>query len=351
MGKRAQRIRERNLNLFLVILLFLIMCLLSVSLRSMRKQEDLRAQQTKAEKTLKAAKAEQQTLAKAQKELEKTWEEVQKEAILEKKEPEAEQIESKVSEEENLKEESETGNTLPEEIESVMQSVLDNHTLAGEEWSVYVRACDSLEEVAIHDVQMQAASLIKLYIMGAVYEQYEAVTAENGKDTVDNLLHSMITVSDNDASNSLTKMLGNGDGTAGRAVVNDYCARNGYANSNMGRMLLEQNPSGDNYTSVGDCGKFLVNVYNGSVPYADSMLSLLKQQERTGKIPAGIPSGVVTANKTGELETVENDAAIIFAEGQPYILCVMSGKLAGPQNARDTIVALSSEVYQTIVNQ
>lgn len=349
MGKRTQRIRERNLNLFLVILLFLVICLLFVSLRSMSKQEDLRAQQTKAEKTLEAAKAEQQTLAKTQKELEKTWKEAQE--ALGKEESEQEETEPEVSEEDSKKEEPEAGNTLPEGIESVMQSVLDNHTLAGEEWGVYVRACDGSEGVAIHDAQMQAASLIKLYIMGAVYEQYETITANNGKDAVDNLLHSMITVSDNEASNSLTKMLGNGDGAAGRAVVNDYCARNGYANSNMGRMLLEQNPSGDNYTSVADCGKFLANVYNGSLPYADSMLSLLKQQERTGKIPAGIPSGVVTANKTGELENVENDAAIIFAEGQPYILCIMSGQLAGPQNARDTIVALSSEVYQTIVNQ
>ena len=66
--------------------------------------------------------------------------------------------------------------------------------------------CDDLvndPEGAIQDARMQAASLIKLYIMGAVYENYDSIIAQYGQSSVDSNLYSMITVSDNDAANAL----------------------------------------------------------------------------------------------------------------------------------------------------
>ena len=42
------------------------------------------------------------------------------------------------------------------------------------------------------------------------------------------------------------------------------------------------------------------------------MYALLKQQQRTNKIPAAMPAGVHVANKTGELSNVENDAGILY---------------------------------------
>ena len=48
-------------------------------------------------------------------------------------------------------------------------------------------------------------------------------------------------------------------------------------------------------------------------------------QQRKNKIPAQLPEGVGTANKTGELDTVENDAAIIYdtAKGIDLVVCFM----------------------------
>lgn len=37
---------------------------------------------------------------------------------------------------------------------------------------------------AINDQQMQAASLIKLYIMGAVYEDYDSLSSKYSKDAL-----------------------------------------------------------------------------------------------------------------------------------------------------------------------
>ena len=233
-------------------------------------------------------------------------------------------------------------------LEEMIQSRIAERTALGEKWNVYVKQLSDGSFAAVGDEKLKAASLIKLYIMGAVYEQYDSLSAQYGAAEVDRLLTAMITVSDNDAANELTRMLGGGEESAGMAQVNTYCQGKGYADSSMGRMLLADSTLGENYTSAVDCGSFLFDVYQGRHPHADQMLSLLKQQQRTGKIPAGVPEGVETANKTGELADVENDAAIIWADGKPYILCVMADQLADTQAAREKIVALSSEIYNQI---
>lgn len=133
-----------------------------------------------------------------------------------------------------------------------VQSLLptDNGT-----WSVYVCNLAKNTEGAINDQQMQAASLIKLYIMGAVYEDYDSLSSKYSKDALDNALNSMITVSDNDAANTLVNYLGGGDDAAGMARVNKFCQDHGYTSTSMGRLLLADNSNGDNYTSAKDCGK------------------------------------------------------------------------------------------------
>lgn len=103
-----------------------------------------------------------------------------------------------------------------------------------------------------------------------------------------------------------------------------------------------------NYTSVVDCGRILSNLYHKSLvsEAADTeMLELLKQQTRTGKISHGLPSGTVCANETGELNNVENDAAIVFSPGTDYVICVMSNNISDTGAARQNIIRLSQKVY------
>lgn len=271
--------------------------------------------------------------------------------VLEEQKKKAMEAEQKESQEENGK-----GKIIAEvsepleltDMEGKIQEVIADRTAAGEKWNVYVKKLSDGSFAKVGEEQLKAASLIKLYIMGAVYEQYDQLAVQYGTEQIDTLLASMITVSDNDAANELTRMLGAGDEAAGRDQVNGYCRQKGYAGSSMGRMLLADSSAGENYTTAADCASFLFDIYQGRHPHADQMLSLLKQQQRTGKIPAGVPEGIETANKTGELADVENDAAIIWADGQPYILCVMADRLTDTQAAREKIVALSSEIYHQI---
>ena len=54
----------------------------------------------------------------------------------------------------------------------------------------------------------------------------------------------------------------------------------------------------------------------------------------------------MTANKTGELSDVENDAAIVYAKNGAYMLCVMSENLVSAADARDLIVKISEKIYE-----
>lgn len=191
-------------------------------------------------------------------------------------------------------------------------------------WSVFVENLDTGEYFTINNTPIYAASLIKLYAMGACYEKI--AQGEMKESEVSGLLNSMITVSSNDAFNSIVKKVG-------IKYTSSWCKKNGFQDTKQERGL---SPSGNNYgiaygaktnrTSVLDCGKFLESVYNGTCvnkQYSKKMLNLLKKQTRTWKIPAGVPKGVVIANKTGETNATTHDAAIVYSKGAPYILCVM----------------------------
>lgn len=249
--------------------------------------------------------------------------------------------------------------------EQLEENQLNSLTAAGEKWSVAVQQLTGDGTCMIRaDEVMQSASVIKAFIMAAVYER--AVYAqESGKEMIDmgesydgelrELLVNMITVSDNESANELVRRLGQGDFAAGAAVINEFCQEHGYTATHMGREFLAESPADDNYTSAGDCCSLLTAIYRGELINEEAsgkMLEMLKQQTRTGKIPAGIPAEVPTANKTGEmpagygLGTIENDIAIVLDEQNPYVICVLSNDIADNGAAQSVITSISNEVYR-----
>ena len=215
------------------------------------------------------------------------------------------------------------------------------------------------------EVSMQSASVIKAFIMAAVFDKlvYADGATEPSSDyesSLKSLLTQMITVSDNDAANELARRLGGGDFQNGASVLNEFCQEHGYTSTHLGREFLASNPTDDNYTSASDCCRLLSDIYSGTMVNADAsadMLALLKAQTRTGKIPSGIPSGVETANKTGELSAgdglgaVENDIAIVFDKEHPYVLCVLSNNIQNNSSAQETIKKISADVYQYMTSR
>lgn len=231
-------------------------------------------------------------------------------------------------------------------LEPQLDSMLtEARSAAGGRWSIYIKNLSSGITAQRENSQMKAASLIKLFIMGAVCEQYDTLASANGSETIDNLLNAMITVSDNDAANQLVTILGNGDSAAGRQTVSTYCSEHGFSSTSMGRMLLEESPTGENYTSVEDCASFLETLYLKEFDYSDKMLSLLEAQQRRSKIPAQIPDGVTIANKTGELPGIENDTAIVYGDKNPYIICIMTDGLTDSTLAVNYMANMSGNIY------
>ena len=235
-----------------------------------------------------------------------------------------------------------------EKLETILKQVQSQLPAENGTWAVFISDLVNGTEGSLNDQKMQAASLIKLYIMGAVYENYDQITGQYGRDSVDSNLYSMITVSDNDAANTLTTYLGGGDSAAGMQAVNSFCQTHGYDQTHMGRMLLASNENDDNYTSVGDCGHLLQEIYKqdtSGYTHATDMCNLLKAQTRCNKIPAQLPEGIKTANKTGELDNVENDAGIIYDSKNDVVIVFMSQNLSSAGSAQNTIATLSRTIY------
>lgn len=231
-------------------------------------------------------------------------------------------------------------------LEEQLSSIISTAGFSDAQVSYYIEDFSNQNYAKTNDTSMKAASLIKLYVAGCVYEQMDnLISLENVQGETKELVKKMITVSDNEACNELVRRLGKKDAKKGMELVNQYCENHGFTNTSMGRLMLDFNSGSENYTSVNDCGIFLKNIYNKELPGSEDILEYMKQQQRKAKIPAGVPQGVATANKTGELDDTENDVAFVFGPDKTYILCVMTSNLQDTSAARTLITSLSSKVY------
>lgn len=235
-----------------------------------------------------------------------------------------------------------------ESLEAVLKDQISNY--AGT-WSIYVENMTTGETVEINaDEKIYGASLMKLYCLGATMEAIERGKVER-TDMVENAMSKMITVSDNWSFNYLVK-------TVGKTAVNLWIAKNGYGSTKVRHGLSPSGNEGDvkadskgkNETTARDCGKFLKRIYertNVDALSSSRMLSLLKSQTRTEKIPAGVPESAETANKTGETDDVCHDSAIVWSPNADYVIVVMCSSPGNAWDRADEISAISKTVYET----
>lgn len=108
-------------------------------------------------------------------------------------------------------------------------------------------------------------------------------------------------------------------------------------------------------TSAEDVGKLLENLYRGemvSFEQSEDMISFLASAQVNNRIPAKLPeadpatgSVLRIAHKTGELSGVRNDAGIVFLQGNPYVIVVMSKNLKGEDEGVENLATISKLVY------
>ena len=243
----------------------------------------------------------------------------------------------------------------------------------GGEFAVVVKNLKTGEAYSHNsDLQFESASLYKLWVMNVTYQKIKdgklseedtidakiddldktlgnTVTTPTPADgatgdqtsteppktvsfKVGDALNKMITVSDNYAALTLTNKLGT-------KIISKFLTDTGYSDSNFNSPPL---------TSARDIASFLEQLHEGKLIdnlYSDKMLSLLKNQELNDRIPKYLPTDVVVAHKTGELEGNKHDAGIVFSKSGDYIIVVLS-KSTNPKTASENIANFSREIYK-----
>jgi beta-lactamase class A len=74
-------------------------------------------------------------------------------------------------------------------------------------------------------------------------------------------------------------------------------------------------------------------------------IELLKKPKEN-RLRRGLPEGVASADKSGELEGVRVDAGIVFAKNRPYALCVMTAFLKDEAEGERAIEEISRVAYE-----
>jgi beta-lactamase class A len=219
--------------------------------------------------------------------------------------------------------------------------------------------------------KVPSASLIKLPVMAEVIRQVKlggldlhqriTVKAEDKVDfsiltmletgntySLQDILTLMIVQSDNTAANILIDL-------AGMDHINQTCNAMGLSATILQRKMMDQKAreaGRENYTSASDMARFLKLLYQGEV--ADKALSMLmmeimKQQLDSSMLRLYIPDETVIAHKTGDLEGIAHDAAVIFHKKSDYILTVLTWNAVSNNEARQTIGQISKVVYDYFV--
>lgn len=162
--------------------------------------------------------------------------------------------------------------------------------------------------------------------------------------TLRDLATMMVAVSDNSATNVLIEKVG-------MQNVNAMLDSLGLSHTRLRRKMmdLEAAKQGrENISTPREMMQLLDAIYHGKVLNKESTADFFKMLS-TGKasfIPRDLPPELKVANKPGELEAVRNDSGIVFVEGRPYVICVMTGYLRNERDGEDAISKVSLATWR-----
>lgn len=232
-------------------------------------------------------------------------------------------------------------------LKSTLQSMINGYSGS---WSVYVKNLKTGDFLCINDTTMYPASVIKLFAMEATYYQIKSGKLSLNTHITSNL-NQMITVSDNESFNELVRQCGGGSFVTGCKNINKYLKKCGYQRTGIHYTLHPSSSpgtgdGGSNSSCVSDVAKLLEKIYNRkavSKKYSDQMLKLLLNQTRRWKIPSGLPSGTKVANKTGETDNYQHDAAIVYGKKTDYVVVIFSN--TNEYNGINGIKQLTAKIH------
>ncbi len=162
--------------------------------------------------------------------------------------------------------------------------------------------------------------------------------------TLRDLATMMVAVSDNSATNVLIDRLGMDN-------VNAMLESLGLKNTRLRRKMMDLKAAKQGRENISTPGEMMVlldAIYHGKVLNKESTGDFFKvlSTNKDSFIPRDLPPDLKIANKPGELEAVRNDSGIVFVQGRPYVICVMTAFLRNEREGEEAISKVSLETWR-----
>lgn len=244
--------------------------------------------------------------------------------------------------------------SLNDAIESVLKDSEGN-------FGIYIKNLANGKTFTLNEHRaFEAASIYKVWVMGAVYEQVKSgkiseddpITADIEKlnrnfnlsqddaelkegvldFSIGSAIEQMITISHNYATFALLEKIG-------RAQIEAFLQKYGLNKTNLGDPMK---------TTASDTARLFEKIYKGAVvdtKYSQKMIDVLVRQQVGDRLPKYLPEGTKVAHKTGNIGFFENDAGIVYSPSGDYVIVVLT-ETNNPLEARDKIGRISEVVYK-----
>jgi beta-lactamase class A len=189
-----------------------------------------------------------------------------------------------------------------------------------------------------------AASVIKLPLMVVLEDAW--LTGGLKRVARDEAaLRKAITLSDNPSADRIIDQLGT-------ARINTWLEAHGYTQTRLRHKMAGPRPDGVNTVSAAEMTRMALEIAREECvsPEASSeMRTLLLAQTRRTRIPAGLPEGAVSGNKTGTLRGIVNDVAFVETPGGlRYAMAVLITNAGEDAATSKAIAGLSRKVYDLL---
>jgi beta-lactamase class A len=162
--------------------------------------------------------------------------------------------------------------------------------------------------------------------------------------TLHDLATMMVAVSDNAATNVLIDRVG-------MQNINAMLDSLGLAHTRLRRKMMDLEAAKEgreNISTPREMMTLLDAIYRGKLLGKELTADFFKMlsTNKESFIPRDLPADLKIANKPGELEAVRNDSGIVFVEGRPYVICVMTAFLLNEREGEDAISKVSLAAWQ-----
>jgi beta-lactamase class A len=170
------------------------------------------------------------------------------------------------------------------------------------------------------------------------------------KQTVASLVHRMITISSNLATNLIIERVGgkNTTQTMRDLGAKDIQVRRGVEDAKAFAQGL------NNTTTAYDLMVIFEKIAKGeavSPEASKAMIATLLDQQFNTVLPAKLPKDVKVAHKTGSIVGVRNDSGIIFLpDGRKYVLVFLSKDIKDDTAMSDAMATVSEWIYRYMIH-